>query len=97
MIASWVQQLGWAKPATGPENTAAHLPVPKMPQAAPLAQVGAETVEQRLAAVRETVEQLAVGQGLTARSAGYAKLDAEVALCSNGAWSRCGAKVTRPR
>jgi len=62
MIASWVQQLGWAKLATGPENTAAQLPVPKMPQAAPLAQVGAETVEQRLAAVRETVEQLAVGQ-----------------------------------
>jgi hypothetical protein len=62
MIASWVQQLGWSKPATGPENTAAQLPVPKMPQAAPLAQVGAETVEQRLAAVRETVEQLAVGQ-----------------------------------
>jgi hypothetical protein len=59
MIASWVQQLGWAKPATGAE---AQLPVPKMPQAAPLAQVGAETVEQRLAAVRETVEQLAVGQ-----------------------------------
>ena len=62
MIASWVQQLGWAKPATGPENTAAQPPVPKMPQAAPLAQVGAETVEQRLAAVKETVEQLAVGQ-----------------------------------
>ena len=53
MIASWVQQLGWAKPATGPENTAAQLPAPKMPQAAPLAQVGAETVEQRLAVVRE--------------------------------------------
>ena len=27
----------------------------------------------------------------------HAKLDAEVALCSNGQWSRCGAKVTQPR
>jgi hypothetical protein len=62
MIASWVQHLGWAKQATGPENSAAQLPVPKTPQAAPLAQVGAETVEQRLAAVKETVERLAVGQ-----------------------------------
>ena len=70
------QQLGWSMPATGPENTAAQLPVPKMPQAAPLAQVGAETVEQRLAAVRETVEQLAVGQDQVLRE--IAKLHEEI-------------------
>jgi hypothetical protein len=74
MIASWVQQLGWAKPATGPENTAAQLPV--LPQAAPLAQVGAETVEQRLAALRETAEQLAVGQDQVLRE--IAKLHEEI-------------------
>jgi hypothetical protein len=44
MITSWVQQLGWTKPRPGPENTAVQLPVPKMPQAAPLAQAGSETV-----------------------------------------------------
>ena len=44
MIASWVQQLGWAKLATGPENTAAQLPVPKMTQAAPVAQAAPESV-----------------------------------------------------
>jgi hypothetical protein len=88
MIASWVQQLGWAKPATGPENTAAQLPVPKMAQAAPLTQVGAstskpgapsldqQTVEQRLAAVRESVEQLAVGQDQVLRE--IAKLHEEI-------------------
>lgn len=36
MIADWVQQLGWTKQPTGPENTAVQLPVPKMPQPAPL-------------------------------------------------------------
>jgi hypothetical protein len=44
MIASWVQQLGWAKLATGPENTAAQRPVPKMTQAAPVAQTAPENV-----------------------------------------------------
>jgi hypothetical protein len=44
MIADWVQQLGWTKPSTGPENAAVQLPVPKMPQAAPLTQAGSETV-----------------------------------------------------
>ena len=39
MIASWVQQLGWAT-----ENTAAQLPVPKMTQAAPVAQAAPESV-----------------------------------------------------
>jgi hypothetical protein len=44
MIASWVQQLGWTK-QPGPENAAIQLSVPKMPQAAPLAQAsGPETV-----------------------------------------------------
>jgi hypothetical protein len=44
MIASWVQQLGWTKPPASPENTAVQLSVPKMPQAAPLAEAGSETV-----------------------------------------------------
>jgi hypothetical protein len=44
MIASWVQRLGWTKPLPGPESTAVQLPVPKTPQAAPLAQSGSETV-----------------------------------------------------
>ena len=34
----------WAKLATGPENTAAQLPVPKMTQAAPVAQTAPENV-----------------------------------------------------
>ena len=44
MIASWVQQLGWTKPPAGPENAAVQLSVSKMPQAAPLAEAGSETV-----------------------------------------------------
>jgi hypothetical protein len=43
MIANWVELLGWTKPPTGPENNAVQLPVPKMPQAAPLAQSDSET------------------------------------------------------
>jgi STAS domain len=54
MIASWVQQLGWAKLATGPENTAAQLPVPKMTQAAPVAQTAPENVTPKAPAAPST-------------------------------------------
>jgi hypothetical protein len=107
MIASWVQQLGWSKPSASPENAAVQLPVPKMPQAAPVAQANSETVaststtpatpsldqkqaqqmeadiaavqqtlEQRLATVRASVEQLAVGQDQVLRE--IAKLHQEI-------------------
>jgi len=35
MITSWVQQLGWTKPVSGPENAAARPAVVETPQAAP--------------------------------------------------------------
>jgi hypothetical protein len=66
MIASWVQQLGWTKSPAGSEK-----------QGAPVAQTAPTTpsldpekvqqMAQDLVAVRETVEQLAVGQDQTKR------------------------------
>src|SRR6516164_4722863 len=44
IIAARAPELGWSKLATGPENTAAQLPVPKMTQAAPVAQAAPESV-----------------------------------------------------
>jgi hypothetical protein len=67
MIASWVQQLGWAKLATGPENTAAQLPVPKMTQAAPVAQTAPENVTPKAPAApsidSEQVHRMAMDTG----------------------------------
>ena len=71
-IASWVGQLGWTRPPAGPENAAARPDVPETPQAAIVAQtapVGPSLDPQQvhqialdLAALRQTVEQVAGGQ-----------------------------------
>ena len=72
MIAGWIEQLGWTKPTPGHENTAIQSSVRRMPQAALVTQTAPntvtpsaaveQTVEQKLAAVRETLEQLAARQ-----------------------------------
>ena len=85
MIANWVQQLGWTKPLSGPENAAVRPAMPEPPQAAPVAQTAPQTIApkapvapsidpeqvqqitQSLAALRQTVEQLAAGQDQIAR------------------------------
>jgi hypothetical protein len=68
----WIEQLGWAKPPPGHENAAIRLSVRETPPAALVAQTAPvavtptaaaqQTVEQNLAAVRETLEQLAARQ-----------------------------------
>jgi hypothetical protein len=75
MIAGWVEQLGWTKPPPGHENTAILSSVRKAPQAAFVAQTAPDavvpsasvqqTAEQNLAAVRETLKQLAARQDQT--------------------------------
>jgi hypothetical protein len=72
MIAGWIEQLGWTKPPPGHENTAIQSSVRRMSQAALVTQTAPDavtpsaaveqTVEQKLAAVRETLEQLAARQ-----------------------------------
>lgn len=72
MIASWVGQLGWTKPLAGPENAAARPDAPETPQATTVAQtapVGPSLDPQQvhqialdLAALRQTVEQVAARQ-----------------------------------
>ena len=72
MIAGWIEQLGWTKPTPGHENTAIQSSVRRMPQAALVTQTPPDTVtpsaavqqtvEQKLAAVRETLEQLGARQ-----------------------------------
>jgi hypothetical protein len=76
MIAGWVQELGWTKSPVGPESAAARSSVLETPQAqtapanvaekAPVApSIDPEQVHQialDLAALRESVEQLAAGQ-----------------------------------
>jgi hypothetical protein len=73
MIASWVQQLGWTKPPPGHESTAVQPFVPETPQAAPAAENAApkapvapsidpeqaHQITLDLAALRQTVKQLA--------------------------------------
>jgi hypothetical protein len=72
MIAGWIEQLGWTKPPPGHEDTAIQSSVRKMPQAAVVPQTAPDAVtpsaavqqigEQNLAALRETLEQLAARQ-----------------------------------
>ncbi len=66
MIASSIQWLGWTQPAAGPENTAPETVAPK----ASLDPAQAQQMTQSLAALRETVEQLAAGQDQVAREIG---------------------------
>ena len=85
MITSWVQQLGWTKPVSGPENAAARPAVVETPQAASVAQTAPQTIAPKaplapsvdpeqvqqitrsLAALRQTVEQIAAAQDQIAR------------------------------
>ena len=72
MIAGWAEQLGLTKPSPGHENSAIRSSVRKTPQAALVAQTEPDavrpsaavqqTVEQNLAAVRETLKELAARQ-----------------------------------
>ena len=68
MIASAIQQLGWTKPSAGPENTAPQQTVaPKASTAPSLDPAQVQQMIQSLAALRESVQQLAAGQeGLAA-------------------------------
>ena len=72
-IAGWVEQLGWTKqPTPGHENIAVRSSVRKTPQSALVVQMAPDavtpsatvqqTVEQNLAAVRETLKDLAARQ-----------------------------------
>jgi hypothetical protein len=63
MIASGIQQLGRTKPSAGPENTAPQQTVaPKASTAPSLDSAQAQQMVQSLAALRESVQQLAAGQ-----------------------------------
>ena len=78
MIAGWMQQLGWTKPApvtqTAPETVAAKAPAAPSLDPQQVKQIEADiaavrqTVERRLADVRATVEQLAASQDQMARA-----------------------------
>jgi hypothetical protein len=79
MIASWVQQLGWTKPSAGFENTAVRPPAletPKAPAAPSLDPEQVQQMTQSLAALRETVGQLAAGQDRMARE--MARLESDL-------------------
>ena len=72
MIAGWIEQLGWTKQPPGHENIAVRSSVRKTPQSALVVQMAPDavtpsttvqqTVEQNLAAVRETLKDLAARQ-----------------------------------
>jgi hypothetical protein len=73
MITNWVQQLGWTKPpAALPQvetvaQTAPAAIAPKAPTAPSLDPAQVQQMVQNLAALRQTVEQLAAGQDQIAR------------------------------
>ena len=75
MIASWVQQLGWAKPPVGPGKTAAET-APKAATVPSLDPAQVQQMVQNLAALREMVQQLTAGQDQTTRE--IAKLESAV-------------------
>jgi hypothetical protein len=67
MIASSIQWLGWMKPPAGPEKTDAETVASKAPIAPSLDAAEVQQMVQNLAAVRETVQELAAGQNQMAR------------------------------
>src|SRR5690242_2468707 len=67
MIASSIQWLGWTKPPAGPEKTDAETVASKAPIAPSLDAAQVQQMVQNLAAVRETVQELAAGQNQMAR------------------------------
>ncbi len=88
-LAKWVQQLGWTKQSADLENAALWLSAPEAPQPPAVAQVVTETLDdtaQRqqmalsLAALRQTVEQIAASQDKMADEIN--KLAADVEMLS---------------
>jgi VanZ family protein len=77
MIARGIQQLGWTKPPAGSEKTAVEPVAPKAPAAPSVDPAQVQQIAQSVAAVRQTVEQLAAGQGQMARD--IARLESAVA------------------
>jgi hypothetical protein len=75
MIASWT--LGWTKPPAGPEKIASENVAPKAPRAPSLDPAQVQQITQSLAAVRETLQELAGGQESMARD--IARLESAVA------------------
>jgi hypothetical protein len=76
MIASWT--VGWAKPpASSPEKVAPETVAPKAPPAASVDPAQVQQIAQSLAALRQSVEQIAAGQDQTSRE--MARVEAAVA------------------
>jgi hypothetical protein len=75
MIASWT--LGWTKAPAGPEKIASETVAPKAPRAPSLDSAQVQQITQSLAAVRETLQELAGGQESMARD--IARLESAVA------------------
>ena len=75
MIASWT--LGWTKPPAGPEKIAPETVAPKAPPAPSLDAAQVQRITQSLAAVRETLQELAGSQRSMARD--VARLESAVA------------------
>jgi hypothetical protein len=67
MIASTIQWLGWTKPPAGPEKNDAEAVASKAPIAPSLDAAQVQQMVRNLAAVRETVQELAAGQNQMAR------------------------------
>jgi hypothetical protein len=65
MIASWT--LGWTKPPASPEKIAPETAPPKTPPASSLDPAQVQQITQSLAAVRETLQELAGSQRSMAR------------------------------
>jgi hypothetical protein len=62
MIAGWMQQLGWSKPPAAESKAALVTQTLKAPTAPALDPVQIQQMVQSLAALRESVQQLAAGQ-----------------------------------
>ena len=83
-LASWVQQLAWTKPPAGLENAATWRWAPETPQPAPVTTAVLDDAAQpqqialSLAALRQTVEQIAAGQDKMAREINELAADVEM-------------------
>jgi hypothetical protein len=75
MIASWT--LGWTKPPASPEKIAPETAAPKAPLASSLDPAQVQQITQSLAAMRETLQELAGSQRSMARD--VARLESAVA------------------
>jgi hypothetical protein len=75
MIASWT--VGWTKPPASPEKVAPDAVATTAPPATSIDPAQAQQIAQSLAALRETVEQIAAGQDQTSRE--IARVESAVA------------------